>query len=102
MGADGLHPLEPVGNTGDCDLAEVKREYGRDICLVGNIQYDDLARLSGDDLDRVVREAVLAAKDKGGFILAPSCTPYHKPLPEHVEANILRFVEAGLKHGVYE
>ena len=101
MGADGLHPLEPIGTTGDCDLAEVKREFGRDICLIGNIQYDDLVRLSPDEMEETVRRAVSSAKDGGGFILAPSCTPYHTPLPAAVEENIIRYIEAGLKLGGY-
>lgn len=98
MGADGLHPLEPVGTTGDCDLVEVKREFGRDLCLIGNVQYDDLVRLPARDVERIVRDAMRAG-GAGGFILSPSCTPYHDPMPESLERNIIAFVEAGLGHG---
>ena len=101
IGADGLHPLEPVGATGDCDLVEVKRLFGRDICLMGNIQDHDLARLSREQIEQIVRNAVLAAKDGGGFILSPSCTPYHNPMPDRLEENIMTFIEAGLKYGQY-
>jgi hypothetical protein len=101
MGADGIHPLEPVGPTGDCDLAEVKAAFGKDICLIGNIQYDDFARLSGEALRDRVREVVLAGKPGGGFILCPSCTPFHNPMPTEIEDNIIRFIEAGLESGRY-
>ncbi len=101
MGADGIHPLEPVGMTGDCDMAEVKAAFGKDICLIGNIQYDDFARLSGEALRDRVREVVLAGKPGGGFILCPSCTPFHNPMPQAIEDNIIRFIEAGLEFGRY-
>ncbi len=99
MGSDGIHPLEPVGATGDCDLAEVKRELGRDICLIGNIQYDDLARATPRDLQRIVRDTLRVGSEGGGFILSPSCTPYHCPMPRAVEENIMTFIETGLRYG---
>ena len=99
MGADGIHPLEPPGTTGDCDLAEVKREFGRDLCLIGNIQYDDLVRSTPREVERLVRAASEAARDGGGFILSPSCTPYHNPMPAAVERNIMAFIDAGLRYG---
>ena len=101
MGADGLHPLEPVGATGDCDIGEVKAEFAGDICLIGNIQYDDLARLPGHMVRDLVRDVVLSAKPGGGFMLSPSCTPFHNPMPISVEDNIIRFIEAGLEYGRY-
>lgn len=101
MGADGLHPLEPTGATGDCDLAEVKKQFGKDICLVGNIQYDDLCRLTRSGVEQLVRQAMDDAKDGGGLILSPSCTPYHNPMPRQVEDNLMAFVEAGITYGQY-
>jgi hypothetical protein len=99
MKADGIHPLEPVGTTGDCDLAEVKQTFGKEICLIGNIQYDDLVRLSASEVESKVRETVRAAREGGGFILSPSCTPYHNPMPPSVERNLTAFIEAGLASG---
>lgn len=98
MGADGIHPLEPTGTTGDCDLAEVKREFGRDICLIGNLQYDDLVRRTPQEIASLVRH-VVATAGGGGFILSPSCTPYHNPMPAAVERNIMSFIDAGVRYG---
>jgi uroporphyrinogen-III decarboxylase len=98
MGADGIHPLEPVGTTGDCDLGEVKREFGKDICLIGNVQYDDLVRGTPEEIDALVRNAAAAGRG-GGFILSPSCTPYHNPMPAAVERNLIRYIDAGLRYG---
>ncbi len=101
MGADGLHPLEPVGNTGDCDLAEVKKAFGKEICLVGNLQYDDLCRMTSTGVEDLVRKVMSDAKEGGGVILSPSCTPYHNPMPRKVEENLIAFIEAGIKYGQY-
>lgn len=62
MGADGLHPLEPPGATGDCDLTEVKRRFGRGICLIGNMQYDDLSRLTPRQVSDTVKDVMTSAK----------------------------------------
>ena len=99
MGADGIHPLEPVGTTGDCDLTEVKREFGRELCLVGNVQYDDLVRSTPLEVERIVRDTLRAGRAGGGFILSPSCTPYHDPMPRAVEENIMTFIQTGLRYG---
>ncbi|HUJ76347.1 MAG TPA: uroporphyrinogen decarboxylase family protein, partial [bacterium] len=99
MGADGIHPLEPPGSTGDCDLAEVKKEFGRDICLIGNVQYDTLVRATPRDVEMLVKEVVETGRVGGGFILSPSCAPYHNPLPPEVERNIMAFIDAGLRYG---
>jgi hypothetical protein len=101
MQVDGLHPLEPVGATGDCELAEVKQQFGRNLCIVGNIQYDDLVRLSSKQIDTLVQQTMEAAKAGGGLILSPSCTPYHNPMSTQVEENMIAFIEAGLRYGKY-
>ena len=101
MGADGLHPLEPVGATGDCDLREIKRLYGKDICLVGNVQYEDFARSSPEEMDRCVRDTMVAAKAGGGFILSPACPFYHRLLPAQIVRSIEAFIDAGHRHGAY-
>ena len=101
MGCDGLHPLEPVGSTGDCDLREVKECFGQQICLIGNIQYEVFDNESEHIMERTVAEAMDAAKQNGGFMLAPACPFYHRKLPVTFERNIRSFVCAGHKYGTY-
>ena len=101
MGGNGIHPLEPVGSTGDCDLEEIKDRYGSRICLVGNIQYEDFDNPSEENMVRAVQTAMRAAKKDGGFMLAPACPFYHRKLPEHFERNLRAFVTAGLEDGKY-
>ena len=54
VGTDGLNVLEPPP-MGDVILANAKRRIGDRVCLIGNIQYDDLARGSKDQVEALVR-----------------------------------------------
>ena len=53
-GADGLNPIEPVPGM---DLAEIKAEYGRRICLVGNI---DCGKLLSHGTPQAVKAAAVS------------------------------------------
>lgn len=100
MGVHGLNVLEPPP-MGDTDLAGAKRLIGRDVCLIGNIQYDDLARGSVEQVDALVHEAMGQGKPGGGFILCPCAKPYEAPLPERASRNLVRFLELGHALGQY-
>jgi len=101
MGVHGLNVLEPPP-MGDVDLAAAKRLIGDDVCLIGNIQYDDLARGSLELVEGLVREAMAQGKPGGGFIMCPCAAPYELPLPERAARNIVRYLELGHELGKYE
>jgi uroporphyrinogen decarboxylase len=66
-GFAGVHGLEPAA---DMDLAQVKREFGRDLVLVGNV---DVRVLCGGDLRAVraeVRRCLAEGSAGGGYMLA--------------------------------
>ncbi len=68
-GFAGVHGLEPAAGM---DLAAIKREFGRDLVLIGNV---DVGVLLGDDLDAVRREidrCIDQGAPGGGYMLA-SC-----------------------------
>lgn len=92
MGLHGLNVLEPPP-MGDTDLAEAKRVIGDEVCLIGNVQYDELARGSLAQVEALVREAMAKGKPGGGFILSPCARPYAHPLPQQTSRNIVRFLE---------
>ncbi|MGQ9514111.1 MAG: uroporphyrinogen decarboxylase family protein [Thermoproteota archaeon] len=96
MGTDALHPIEPPPS-GDADLADAKRRVGEKICLIGNIQLDDLVRRREGELEERCKEAIEKAALGGGFILEPTATP----LPDTPVKNLIRFVKAGRKFGTY-
>lgn len=106
LGTDGIQPIEEPP-TGDCTFMEAKRRVGtvagRDggVCLVGSVQYDDVARLTPDDIDALVHRQICDAAAGGGMILAPTAGPYAARLSERQQENTLRFIEAGLRWGRY-
>ncbi|MFH0964448.1 MAG: uroporphyrinogen decarboxylase family protein [Planctomycetota bacterium] len=96
-GVDGMDALErpPTGNV---DLAEVKRLFGRQISLSGNVHsIEVMLHGAPADVERDVIRCMDSAKEGGGFILTVGDqTPYHAP-----DDNIFALVEAGRKYGVY-
>ncbi|MFA5535958.1 MAG: uroporphyrinogen decarboxylase family protein [Bacillota bacterium] len=67
MGFAGIHSLEPAAGM---DLATVKKQYGQQLCLMGNI---DPALLEQNDLSRIektVRNAIAIGSPGGGYILS--------------------------------
>jgi uncharacterized protein (DUF2461 family) len=100
IGTDGLNVLEPPP-IGDTLLADAKQRIGDRVCLIGNIQYDDLARGSAADVDALVRDAITQGAPGGRFILSPCASPYESPLPAKTARNLIRYLEAGHRHGQY-
>jgi hypothetical protein len=100
IGTDGLNVLEPPP-IGDTDLADAKDRIGDRVCLIGNIQYDDIARGTQEDIERLVVKAIEQGAPRGGFILSPCAYPYERPLPEKASRNIIHYLKMGHKYGRY-
>ena len=100
IGTDGLNVLEPPP-IGDTDLADAKNRIGDRVCLIGNIQYDDIARGTREDIERLVVKAIEQGGPGGGFILSPCAYPYERPLPEKASRNIIHYLKMGHKYGRY-
>jgi hypothetical protein len=94
---DALHTIEapPVGN---CTLTEARAALG-DTILIGNIQYDDLARQRPERLEEMVKAAIDEGRS-GRFILSPTAGPYEETIGERMQENYLRFMETGFRYGV--
>jgi hypothetical protein len=101
MGTDGLNVLEPppIGNV---VLEEAKRRVGDRICLIGNIQYDDLARGTPDSVEKLVRESMRQGAPGGGFILCPCASPYEPKLTQQASTNFIRYLTAARRWGTYQ
>lgn len=91
-----IDPLE-VPPMGDCNLAELKRRYGRNIVLKGNLHTTFMLKGSPDDVRKACREAIDDAGAGGGFILSTGdqCGR-DTPL-----ANIQAMVETARDYGRY-
>jgi uroporphyrinogen decarboxylase len=67
---DGIEPLEcpPMG---DCDLAEIKRSFGKKLALKGNLHTTEVMLRAGPrDVEEACKRAIDAAAEGGGFILS--------------------------------
>jgi hypothetical protein len=99
-GTDGLNVLEPPP-LGDVVLADAKRRVGDAMCLIGNIQYDDLARGDPDGVEKLVQEAIRQGSPGGGFILSPCASPYEPKLTARAAENFIRYLQAADRWGRY-
>ena len=94
VGFDGIHPIQPQS----LDLAEVKKQIGDRICLLGNIDCrETLVTKSVRDVEEEVRCAIRAAGPGGGYILSSSNTIHPGVNPE----NYIAMVKATHEYGVY-
>jgi len=100
IGTDGLNVLEPPP-MGDVCLADAKRRVGKQTCLIGNIQYDDFARCSKDEIEWLVKECIRQAAPGGGFILSPCASPYERPIPKKTADNLIHYIKMGREYGTY-
>lgn len=94
---DGLHTVEapPIG---DCTLTQAREVLGREMTLIGNIQYDDLVHRDREEIGEMVRTAIMEGRT-GRFILSPTAGPYEENISEKTAENYLAFIEAGVRYG---
>ncbi|HVO69838.1 MAG TPA: uroporphyrinogen decarboxylase family protein, partial [Aggregatilineaceae bacterium] len=88
----GVHGLEPAAGV---NLGEVKREFGRELVLIGNV---DMSVLIGEDLDAVRREVdrCLEQGAPGGGYLIASCNSIFNGMNLCAVQEMFRYVgEAG-------
>ena len=94
MGVDALDPIEPPPQ-GDVELADVRRNYGKEMVLFGNLEMNDIEHLPS----RQFGEKVKRALDEGtsgvgrGFVLMPSACPYGRRLPSLTLRNYETIIE---------
>lgn len=100
MGADAVDPLEPPPQ-GDVDLADVKKRYGNQLVLFGNIELSHLEYWSEAQIEEYVKWSMEAAAEGGGYVIMPSASPINAPLWEKTEQNYYCFIDAALKYGRY-
>lgn len=83
----GAHGLEPAAGM---DLARVKREFGRDLALIGNI---DVRSLLGSDLEAVraeVSRCIEQGAPGGGYMMA-TCNSIFEGMNPAAVAEMFRF-----------
>ena len=68
-----LHSLDPQGGV---DIAEVKRRYGKELCLIGNVNCGLLDTGSDKQVTESVRYALRSGMPGGGYVFATSNCVY--------------------------
>ncbi len=94
LGMNGLANIEPSA----MDINELKKKYGKRLCLVGNIDlHYTLTRGTPEETEAEVKKRIQEVGPGGGYILASSnsLAPYCKP------ENVLAMQQALLKYGSY-
>jgi uroporphyrinogen decarboxylase len=92
-----INPLE-VRPMGDCDLRQVKQEFGSRISLMGNLHTTAvMLRGTPADVERASKQAIDDAAEGGGFILSTG-DQCGRDTPE---ANIHKMIEVAREYGRY-
>ncbi len=95
-GYDGLNPLEPQAGM---DLKKVKDYCGDRICLLGNIDCQELLPDgTPEEVEAAVKQAIEAAAPGGGYIVCSSNSLHPGVNPE----NCIAMFEAAKKFGLYK
>jgi uroporphyrinogen-III decarboxylase len=99
MGVTATDPIEPPPH-GDITLAEVRRDYGRDLVLFGNLEVTDLENMRPPQFEQVVARSLRdgTAGEGRGFVLLPSAAPYGRTITPTTLANyetMVRLVNRG-------
>jgi uroporphyrinogen decarboxylase len=94
-GINGLNPIEPMAGM---DIAAVKKRYGDELVLVGNIDCSQVIPLGSPNLIReTVKQTLRDAGHDGGLFIGSSS----EIVPATPLENVLAFFEACRTYGKY-
>lgn len=82
LGQDGIHPIQPDV----MDIREVKRKYGKKVCIVGNVFMDDLVHKNQEDIDTLVGSLIEDIGRENGYIISSSNSLTDNMKPENIIA----------------
>ncbi len=94
-GIDGLNPIEPIAGM---DIAYLKKHYGKNLVLVGNVDCSQVLPLgSVKDVVEATKQCIRDASPGGGHFIGSSS----EIVPSTPVENILAFYEACREFGKY-
>ncbi|MEN6385335.1 MAG: uroporphyrinogen decarboxylase family protein [Phycisphaerales bacterium] len=100
INCDAIDPCESPPD-GDIELSEVKDKIGDKISIFGNIQLKQLETASGDEIKRIVKNCMDAAKESGRYVIMPTASPINSPLSAKTEENYFTYIDYALEIGRY-
>lgn len=94
LGMTAIHPIQPVA----MDIGKMKKEYGKRVAIVGNIDLDYTLPLGTvEEVDAEVRDRIMTAGPGGGYIISSA-----NSLPDYCKLeNVLAMSRAIKKYGKY-
>ena len=82
------HCIQHFDVLGDCDLAEIKRSFGEDICIMGNYNPVVLAQGTVEEARAEARRCLDDAMAGGGYIMSTSDAVPSDARPENMKAVV--------------
>ena len=88
MDAAAIDPIEPPPQ-GDVELEYVRRKYGRELVLFGNLEMADIENMEPAEFEKVVEKALKdGTNGEGrGFVLMPSSAPNGRKITPRMMEN---------------
>ncbi len=88
MNADAIDPIEPPPQ-GDASLEYVRKNYGKQFTLFGNIEFCDIVNTPPDNFEGIVRKSLREGTGGSakGFVLMPSASPTGRKISKTTLAN---------------
>ena len=83
-----IDPVEPPPQ-GDIELSEVRRRYGKELVLFGNLEFADIENADPAQFEKIVAKSLRdgTAGEGKGFVLMPSSAPISRTISPKVLAN---------------
>lgn len=93
LGASALDPIEPPPQ-GDVTMEYVRREYGKQMALIGGIEISDIENMPPPEFEKMVARTIReGTQGEGrGFVLMPSSSPYGRTISETTMTNYTTMV----------
>ena len=94
MGADATDPIEPPPH-GDVELIYLRKKYGKQLVLFGNIEIADIESMPSDIFRKLVKQSIAdgTSGEGRGFVLMPTSAPYGRNISEQTLRNYHIMVE---------
>ena len=94
MGADAIDPVEPPPH-GDVELGNIRKKFGKQMVLFGNIEITDIENLPEKMFREVVKKSISegTSGEGRGFVLMPSASPYGRNISDLTFRNYQIMIE---------